>query len=177
VSIGETLLYYKKSIKSGFTLTIDSQIPISSGMGSSAALPVAIAGALSLFLGQKFDKEKINEIAFACEQKKHGFPSGGDNSASCYGGFIWYRKETPDLKIIQPIPITLSSQIAKNFITIFTGNPNESTGEMVSMLRTLSQKRPAYTEKIFNDQEFLTRNFLSALSSSNEEQIIEIIKS
>jgi len=174
ICIGETLLYYNQSVPSGFTITIDSEV--TSGMGSSASLAVAIAGAVSLFLGQPFDRKVINEIAFSCEQKQHGFPSGGDNSVCTYGGFIWYRKETPDVKIIQPLALTLSATIAKNFFLINTGKPKESTGEMVSMVRALTQKRPAFAEKLFADQEKLVRDLSSALKTGNEKEIIQTIK-
>src|SRR3989344_2739637 len=71
IIIGQFLNFYKlKSIR-GFDLSIDSQVPIGCGMGSSGALAVSIIGALSLFAGKKFDKKIINEIAFLCEQKKH----------------------------------------------------------------------------------------------------------
>ncbi|MBU4099473.1 mevalonate kinase, partial [Patescibacteria group bacterium] len=94
--ISKTLEYFHKKLTLGFDLSINSQIPINGGMGSSSALAVSIAGAVSLFLGQKFDKEKINAIAYLAEQKKHGNPSGGDNSTCCFGGLVWFRKETPD---------------------------------------------------------------------------------
>jgi len=176
IAIGESLLYYKQKLQSGFSVTIDSEVPIGSGMGSSASLAVAIAGAVSLFLGQPLNKEAINTIAFSSEQKKHGFPSGGDNSACCYGGLVWYRRETPDFKIIQPIPFSLASRIAKNFLTLFTGVPNESTGEMVSIVRALYQKRPKFVAAIFDHQETLARDLLTAIRNEKDREIIDIIR-
>ncbi len=176
IVIGETLKYFNKKLSSGFKLSINSEIPIGSGMGSSAALAVSISGSILLFLGEKFDKEKINDIAFLSEQKKHGLPSGGDNSTCCYGGFVWFRKETPNLKIIQPIAFKISHKIQKSFFTVFTGIPNESTGEMVSILRTMYQKKPKMFNAIFTDQESLTRQLLDALKSDDEGKILSSIK-
>ncbi len=176
IIIGETLLFYKRELPTGFTVTIESEVPIGSGMGSSASLAVAIAQAVSLFLEQPFKKEDINTIAFSAEQKKHGFPSGGDNSACFYGDLVWYRKETPDFKIIQPIPFTLSPNVAKNFTTIFTGIPNESTGEMVSAVRSLYLANQQAMEVVFSDQEQLTRDLLTAMKTENHEEIINIIR-
>ncbi len=175
--IGETLNHYNTKLPSGFSVVIDLQIPIGSGMGSSAALAVALTGALTVFLKKEFLKEKINEIAFRAEQYIHGFPSGGDTSASCYGGFIWFRKETDKLKIIQPIDLFLSEKIANNFFIIDTGAPKESTGEMVASVRKLVGKRQIYADKIFTEQERLTRNLLSALQNNDEATIIKTIKS
>lgn len=174
--IGETIAFYKKQLEQGFTLTIESEIPIGSGMGSSASLAVAIAQGVSLFVRQSLDKEHIKDIAFLAEQKKHGFPSGGDISACFYGDLVWYRKETPDLKIIQPIPFTLSEIVSKNFSTIFTGVPYESTGEMVSSVRSLYQEKQKATDAIFNEQEQLTRDLLTVLKNEQHEEIINIIR-
>lgn len=176
IIIGETLKYLKKSLSTGFKLSIKSDIPIGSGMGSSAALSIAIAGAIYLLFNKNLDKEVINEIAYLAEQKKHGLPSGGDNAASCFGGMVWYRKETPDLKIIKTIPFDFSQKLAKNFIAIHTGIPVESTGEMVSAVRTLCQQKPEFVENILSDQEKLTRELLSAIKNENKTEIMRIIK-
>lgn len=174
ICVGEALLRYDQKLPSGFSLIINSEV--TSGMGSSASLAVAIAGAVSLFLGKSFDKKVINEIAFNCEQKQHGFPSGGDNSVCCYGGFIWYQKRSANEKIIKDLPLKLSERISKNFFLINTGKPKESTGEMVSIVRSLVQKRPKFTDEIFNEQEILVKKLLSALENDNGGDIVEIIK-
>lgn len=176
IIIGETLKFLKKSLPTGIKLTIKSEIPIGSGMGSSAALSVSIAGAIYLLLNKNLDKEIINEIAYLAEQKKHGMPSGGDNSASCFGGLVWHRKEAAELKIIQPIPFSLSKNLAGNFTLIHTGTPNETTGEMVSLVRTLYQKDPGGTGSIFDSQEKLTRDLLPAIKNENEKELIRIIR-
>lgn len=175
ICIGEALKYLEIKREIGFTIEINSDIQIGSGMGSSGALSVAIAGSLSKFFLNKFDKSIVNEIAFLSEQKKHGLPSGGDNSTSCFGGFIWFRKESPLLKIIQPLPFTFNKEIKKKFIAIDSGKPNETTGEMVNTVRILYQKSPEKLDEVFSDQEALTRNFLSAISTNDEEKIIETI--
>lgn len=176
IIVGETLSWYKIAQLVGCELTIDSNIPIGGSVGSSAALAVTLVGALTVFLQKSWDKSIINEIAYRTEQKKHGFPSGGDNSTSCFGGLVWYRKESPELKIIHPVPFTLSKRLAQNFILIDTGKPQESTGEMVSAVRTLYDINPHKIQKIFDAQEKLTRELLSVIKNEQEEKLIEIIR-
>lgn len=176
IVIGETLKYLNKTLPFGFTLSIKSDIPIGSGMGSSAAVAVSVAGAISLLFNKNLDKETINEIAYLAEQKKHGLPSGGDNAASCFGGMVWYRKETPDLKIIKPIPFSFPQKLAKNFVAIHTGTPVESTGEMVSIVRSLYQQKPELVENILSGQEKLTRELLSAIKNGDNTLMIRIIR-
>jgi mevalonate kinase len=178
IIIGEFLNYFKafNEIISGFELSIELEIPIGSGMGSSASLAVSIIGALLCLKNQKFDKKIINEIAFLAEQKKHGFPSGGDNTACCYGGLILFHKDAPDENIFSQIPVTISPNIPGNFITIFTGIPEESTGELVSKVRNLYQRNQESVDQVFNSQEELTNELLIALKNGEEEKIIAIIK-
>jgi len=176
IVIGETLKYLKKSLSSSFKLSIKSDIPIGSGMGSSAAVAVSVAGAVYLLFNKTLDKEIVNEIAYLSEQKKHGLPSGGDNAACCFGGLIWYRKETPDLKIIKPIPFAFPQKLAKNFVAIHTGTPDESTGEMVSIVRGLYQTKKYLVEKTLSSQEELVRELLFAIKNANDALMIRIIR-
>lgn len=176
IVIGEALKYLKKTLPFGFTLSIKSDIPIGSGMGSSAAIAVSVAGAICLLFNKDFDKEIINEIAYLAEQKKHGMPSGGDNSASCFGGLVWYRKEAVELKIIQPISFSLPKKLADNFSVIQTGTPNESTGEMVGIVRTLYQKNPQLVNGVLLSQEKLVRELLAAIKSGDNTLMIRIIR-
>lgn len=176
LAIGETLDYYKSAIPGGFSLEIDSQVPMGAGLGSSAVLGVTIAGAVTLFLGKDFDHAVINEIAYVIDQRKNGLPSGADNATACFGKVVWYRKETPEVKIIHPIPFTIPEALAKNFVIIDTGTPAESTGEMVGIVRTLYQENPEVVENFLNEQEKLTRELIAVVKDANETELMRIIK-
>jgi len=132
-TVGEILkeLY----IGTGIQLEINSEIPIGTGLGSSAALSVAITKAVAETYGQKTDKDEINRIAFGVEKYMHGMPSGGDNSACCYGGIIWFQKGNPNT--IDPITIGFDS--LKDFILVNTGKPHKSTGELIQHIRNLNE--------------------------------------
>lgn len=168
--------YYQKEIPSQLLFTITSTIPVGSGMGSSAALAVAIAGAMTVLFHKPWDLAAINAIAFSCEQFIHGNPSGGDNSICCYGGYLWYRKETEQLKIMQQLSLSLSKDITKNFRIIFTGRPVESTGEMVTKVKSQRSKLKSKFDKVLDDQEYLTRSLFVSLKNNNEREFMEIIK-
>src|SRR3989344_1811383 len=128
-AIGEILM--QLYIGTGVRLEINSEIPIGAGLGSSAALSVAITKAVAEVHGKNISKEEINSTAFAVEKYMHGTPSGGDNSACCYGGLIWFQK--PD--VIEPLTIVFSS--LKNFLLVNTGPPKKTTGELVQHVRNL----------------------------------------
>lgn len=172
IIIGQFLNYHKLNSIDGFNLIIDSQIPVGDGMGSSGALSVSIIGALSLLTHKPFDKETINKIAFLAEQKKHGKPSGGDNTASCFGGLVWFKKDEG----IMPLDLSLPSDVSKNYYIASTGTPNETTGEMVNLVRDLLEKEPESTQKILDQQESLVHELLPALEQTNHTEIIQIIR-
>jgi mevalonate kinase len=78
-----------------FTIQIDSTIPIAAGMGSGAAVTVAIIRALSAFLGRPLSDSRISELAFEVEKIHHGTPSGIDNTVIAYGKPVYFQKEMP----------------------------------------------------------------------------------
>jgi mevalonate kinase len=175
--IGITLMHYNiTTLSSGFRCAIFSAVPVGSGIGSSASLSVSIAGALSAYFEKPWDINVINSIAYRCEQLKHGFPSGGDNSAVCYGKLTWFRKESPELKLIQPVPFSVPEKLSKRFILIDTGKPEESTGEMVSHVRTLKEQNPKLVRDFLENQEQLARELLAVVKNGDEKRFPEIIR-
>ena len=85
-------------IDKGFSIKVDSKIPTGAGLGSSASRAVAITKAIGEFFKKKISLEKINEIAYQQEKIIHGTPSGGDNTACCFGGLIWFKKAKPKVE-------------------------------------------------------------------------------
>lgn len=173
IVIGQFLNHYKMKSIGGFDLSINSEVPVGCGMGSSGSLAVSIIGALSLFTRKHFDKKTINEIAFLAEQKKHGKPSGGDNSTSCYGGLVRFKKDEG----IKSLEFGVSEKASKNFYIINTGIPKETTGEMVSLVRALAQEEPLFAQEIFDKQEELVQDLRLALEKNLPHQISGIIRS
>ena len=68
-----------------FRINVTSRLPRGMGLGSSAAIAVAITRAVARCSGLDIDDEHVNAIAYAAEKLAHGTPSGIDNTLSCYG--------------------------------------------------------------------------------------------
>jgi mevalonate kinase len=78
-------------------ITISSNIPIASGMGSGAAVATAIARGLAAHLSRQLTASEISFLVYASEQRFHGTPSGIDNTVIAYEQPIWYiRPPTTD---------------------------------------------------------------------------------
>ncbi|MBI4066965.1 hypothetical protein HY407_01175 [Candidatus Gottesmanbacteria bacterium] len=155
---------FNKDIKN-LKISLKSEIPEGKHIGSSAALAVALIGALMRHILKIWDPLKINELAYKAEKKTHSNPSGADNTASCFGGLVWYRKEFEFLKSIWKLPI--ASYKIPQFVLIDTGKPRESTAQMVRFVAQLYGKKPKYLEEIFTNQEIQTKRLLISLKEAN----------
>ncbi len=159
-----------------YSLSLTSDIPIGSGLGSSAATSAAYITALLSYLKIKWDLALVNKLTYEAEKVFHGNPAGADNSTVVYGGLMWYRKESPEVKILHPLSFTIPQRLAKNFVVLQTGTPKETTKNMVEMVRDSFDKKPALKHDFLTSQEDLTRNLLSAILNSEENSLIKIIR-
>jgi mevalonate kinase len=72
----------------------DAQVPPGAGLGSSAALAVAVARALLTYLKRPIDVATLTRAAGASETLVHGKPSGVDVALAIAGGVGVFRRST-----------------------------------------------------------------------------------
>ncbi|PKO17317.1 MAG: mevalonate kinase [Chloroflexi bacterium HGW-Chloroflexi-10] len=107
IAIRAVKTFFKLPTYPACDIHINSSIPISAGLGSSAAVAVGLIRALSNFIGANPNPETIAKLAYQVEMEYHGTPSGIDNTVIAYQKPILFQKDQP-LKIIIPInPITI----------------------------------------------------------------------
>jgi hydroxymethylglutaryl-CoA reductase len=94
-----------------FCINVTSSLPRGMGLGSSAALAVAIIRAVTQCVGTDVTDERVNAIAYECEKLAHGTPSGIDNTLSCYGEPMLFRNsgslEIQTLKLKESPPLVI----------------------------------------------------------------------
>ncbi|MFH1244504.1 MAG: hypothetical protein V1487_02965 [bacterium] len=120
-------------------LEIESDLPVGSGLGSSAAVAAAVIKEVRKQLGKPIDQDELFRLTLECEKIAHGNPSGIDPAAVVYGGLIAYTKG-------QPLEQLLVKRQYK-LLLVDTGKPVESTKEMVEMVAN-SVKTTEVIEKI-----------------------------
>jgi mevalonate kinase len=76
----------------GGRLTITSDIPVASGLGSGAAVSTAIVRVLAAAAGRDLPPAEVSRIVFAVEKIYHGTPSGVDNTVIAYESPIHFRR-------------------------------------------------------------------------------------
>ena len=152
-------------IQGGVSLVAHSDIPPGAGMGSSAAFAVAATRAIAQVYGIELSLERVNEIAYEIEKFAHGKPSGGDNSACCFGGLIWFERGEPPVirRLKEEVPYKL-----EGFALVYTGKPEKTTGELVQNVRNLDAEFRNIRIKTLGNA---TRDMLEALKARDMEKV------
>ena len=123
-------------------INITSTIPVASGLGSGAAVTVALTRALSSHLNYSMTDKEVNAFAYEIEKLHHGTPSGIDNTVVTYAKPVYFVKG-------QPIE---TFKVGKSFTIVIgdTGIP-APTKESVGDVQSLWMNDKARWEIIFDE--------------------------
>jgi len=126
----------------GCAVDIAADLPVSVGLGSSAALSVALVRALTDAAGRTLDAAAVCARAFEIERIFHGFPSGIDNTVATYGGAIAFTRGEPvrPLALGQPVPLVVARGRA----------PRETQRTVTALRRHGEADREPY-ERLFDE--------------------------
>jgi len=120
----------------GWTIAGRSELPAQAGLGSSAALCVALA---RLVLGPEASDDDVVEASLAGERIFHGQPSGIDSEVAARGGLVRFvRGEAArPVPLRQPLPLLiLPTGVAR------------STADQVAKVRALNDRFPTLARPI-----------------------------
>jgi homoserine kinase len=95
VAVLELLRTAKVSEDAGISLEVDKQMPIGSGLGSSAASSAAAAVAVNRLLGEPFSVKELLPFAMEAERVASGAPHADNVAAALLGGFVLVRSSNP----------------------------------------------------------------------------------
>ena len=159
-SIANIINHLKVDIKNQrLEISFAGDLIAASGVGASAAQCTSLARALSETFNLNLSDEKINEAAYEGEKAYHGTPSGIDNTASTYGGLIWFVRNLGAGKNT----MDLLQSPRKMLIVIANSGVTASTTEVVADVRRLKEKNPEKIEKIFGEYRKLAESAKKAL--------------
>ncbi|MEA2055580.1 MAG: mevalonate kinase [Candidatus Thermoplasmatota archaeon] len=148
--------------KNGIEIILDGNLYCASGIGASAASCVAIARALSDHFELNLSDDEINDIAYEGEKGYHGTPSGVDNTASTYGGLIWFQKGEEN---------TIEKISLQNPVEVVIGDTGKvaDTVRAVAGVRERKEKNPEKYKEIFNRAENVA--YLAKDALKNEDYV------
>ncbi len=144
------------------TLKLSSTIPVAAGLGSGAAVSVAVIRVLSAFLGMPLEDKSVNKLAFKVEKIHHGKPSGIDNTVITYNKPVYFVHHKP-IEIIN---------IKKPFTVIIadTGIPSP-TVQAINQVHEARKNNVTHFERLFNAVGSLTRTAHQAIKNGHPKRL------
>lgn len=101
--------YFQDKFQCGFSLTVSSEFSEKLGLGSSAAVTVAVIAVVHNWLNNKRIQDfSLFQLARNLIRKVQGRGSGADVAASVYGGVIFFQQNRQPVKLdVTELPIVL----------------------------------------------------------------------
>ena len=147
-------------VSDGLRVQVRSELPAGAGLGSSAALSVAVLRALAAAAGRRLALADELALGRGLEAIFHGNPSGIDPAAAVLGGcFRFTRGEPPmvtPLRVPRPLPLVVA----------YTGR-GRSTGAVVAGLRARWEGDRATYERRFDEVAGLVAEGAAAVESGD----------
>ncbi len=178
----EVKSYYIKEIMRRWkgdpvSITINSGVPPSSGLGSSAALSVAMVGALHALDGN-LSLEDVAKEAFDIEYTVQGGASPTDTSTSTLGGAVMVggEQESPVWRISRGGRTWSIGRIDAPELSFVVGvtNVHSPTKLMVQKVKKLVERSPLGME-VIDDIGELVRDSAGALRRGDPQEIGELM--
>jgi len=149
-------------------ITLESEIPVGSGMGSSASTFAAFTAAYSRYLGVELSLDEVNEIVYEAECVVHSKPSGIDNTIVTYGGVIAYRKGEGFLRLNVKINQDYAWLVADTGV-------RRSTGDLVRRVLDLYDKYEEVLMPLYHAAGHLAIEAAKALEQGDYEKLGELM--
>jgi len=150
-----------RTLDSGIVIKLKSNLPVGSGLGSSAASVLSELRALGHYLRVDFKPEWYYEFSLESEKLQHGHPSGVDSYISLYGGCAAF--EAGKARSV-PLP-------RMQMYLVETGTPETSTGECVVRVKEQFEH-----DMIWDDFESVTREVETAVRENNEALMRSLLR-
>ncbi|QHI69356.1 mevalonate kinase [Tichowtungia aerotolerans] len=150
-----------RSLDSGIVIQLKSNLPVGSGLGSSAAAVLSELRAVGHYLRVDFKPEWAYEFSLESEKLQHGHPSGVDSYISLYGGCAAFEQGKA-----RSVPLP-----RMKMYLVETGSPETTTGECV-----VNVKQRFENDKIWSDFESVTREVESAVRENNDALMRSLLR-
>ena len=140
----------------GVNISLHSNIPVGSGMGSSAATLLSVLRGLAEYFSLDLNSDDYFSYGLEAEKMQHGNPSGVDPYTSLHGGFLRFQNQKAEKLANPDMP----------FYIINTGSPASTTGECVAQVATQFQD-----SLIWDDFEAVTNEMQEALLKGDQGEV------
>lgn len=147
-------------------ILLSSNIPIGSGLGSSAAVTVATLAALYRYHNIRFNKKSLAHDAHMVEESVQGIASPLDTLVSTYGGLVYLSRN----KKVEHFKVNFNAP----FVVGYT-NKHGNTGKMVKDVRLLKNRNPKVINNVISSMGQLTNYAKQAILKRDFDKIGELM--
>ncbi len=143
-------------------IRITSTIPVASGLGSGAAVSVALIRALAGYVDKSMSDADVNQMAFEMEKIYHGTPSGIDNTVVTYARPVYFVRGKP-IETFKP----------RKPFTIVVGDTGvvAPTRQAVADLRKLWEENRRLWEAVFSQVEQIVDKARNAIEYGKTREL------
>lgn len=156
----------KYSLNFGIKIKTEDGPPLNYGLGSSAAITVAVLKGLTELSNQNLAKKKLFDLAYKTVLDVQGVGSGFDVAAAIYGGTIYFK--TGGRKIEKAVNFDLPLVVGWSGI-------KADTPTLVRKVAREREKHPQIVGKIFDEIEGLVEEGRKALLKKDWQTLGELM--
>jgi mevalonate kinase len=151
-----------------FRVSLRSSLPMSVGLGSSAAVAVALARVLlQASLGHAPSAREVGRLALAMEKVFHGTPSGVDSACSALGSPISFRRRGA-----ARAPLVRRLVLGKPLqLLVALAGTRRPTRDTVSALRARQARWPGRYRRLFQEVGWLAEEGVRAAEAGDVEAL------
>jgi mevalonate kinase len=156
----------KKAKHPKISVYLESELPLSMGLGSSGAIAVAISRLLlEAKAGKRVEAKAVEALAFEMEKEFHGTPSGVDHTTSARGTMvIFQRGKATELVARKPVKVLIALV-----------GPRSSTKATVAALRERQKQWPARYRRVFAEIGALVKEGAAAVKKGDLEGLGDVM--
>ena len=151
-------------------IALSSSLPVSMGLGSSAALAVAVSRLLLDASGTEATPARVLALALRMEEAFHGTPSGVDHTVSAHAAPLLYRRADPARPggrgRVRRVRIG-----ARATLVLALVGPRRGTQETVAALRRRAARWPDRYGRLFKEMGRLALEGTAALEAGDLESL------
>jgi mevalonate kinase len=147
-------------------IKIVSTIPVAAGLGSGAAVSIALIRAISSHFCISLPDKNVSALAFQIEKIHHGTPSGIDNTTITFGKPLFFIKG----KAMELLKVGKT-------LTFIIGDTGVSspTRKAVMDVRSLREKEKNLVDSLFHEIEILTLDAKDEIKNGNPAALGELM--
>lgn len=147
-------------------VSLESDLPLSMGLGSSGALSVAVARVLvEAKSGHPARLPQVEKVALAMEKEFHGTPSGVDHTTSARGAMVLFRKGK--------VKVVTARRPVRLLVALVGERP--ATRTTVGALRERQAKWPQRYRRLFGEIGALAVEGARAVATSDLERLGDLM--